>query len=89
MIVNSLEQLQQHRLMHSITKKFPCRVCKKKGFSREHDRKRHEVKCCEKNNVKIADGIVVPLSEEGQDISVKRNLFPTEQLMSGAQVKTR
>ena len=83
LIVESLEELQQHHLSHSTTKKFLCRVCKKKGYTRESDRKQHETKCCKAHNVKIVNGIVVTRdnssSEELQ--SVRKNLFPPEQIV--------
>ena len=83
LIVESLEELQQHRLSHSTTKKFPCRVCKKKGYTRESDRKLHETKCCKAHNVKIVNGIVVTRDDSSEEElqSARKNLFPTEQIV--------
>ena len=94
LIVDSLDKLQQHRLTHSVTKKFPCRVCKKKGYGRLNDCTRHEIKCCETHNVKIVDGIVVQRTGETSEDDletqkVRRNLFPSEQLSSGKGAKPK
>ena len=90
LIVESLETLQQHRLTHSVTKRYPCHVYKKKGYSRLNDQSRHEVKCCEEFNVKIVDGIVVQRTgntsneeDESEKPNVKRNLFPSEEVNLG------
>ena len=88
LIVQSLEELQQHRLSHSTTKKFPCRVCKKKGYTHESDRKQHEGKCCKAHNLKIVNGIVVSRdnSSEEEVQSARKNLFPPEKIV---KLKTR
>ena len=58
---DALEKLKMHKLTHSKTKKFVCRVCKQHGYTRASDRSGHEVKCCDEHKVEIVDGIVVPL----------------------------
>ena len=83
-IFDSLDQLQIHKLTHSRTKKYVCRVCKKHGYTRASDRSGHEVKCCDHHKVEIVDGIVVPLPPphnlpvsapppEPKNVSKKRN----------------
>ena len=59
-VVDSLSKLKQHRLQHSSTKKYPCRVCKVKGYTHADDRFKHECQCCHDHNCKIVNGIVVP-----------------------------
>ena len=94
LIVDSLDKLQQHRLTHSMTKKFPCCVCKKKGYSRLNDCTRHELKCCQNYNVKIVDGIVVQRTgktseDDVEPPNVRHNLFPSEQLASSKGAKPK
>ena len=44
-VFNELEELKQHKLKHSSTKKFHCEYCKVKGYTRLSDLKRHEAEC--------------------------------------------
>ena len=58
---DALDKLKIHKLTHSKTKKFVCRVCKQHGYTRASDRNNHEVRCCDEHKCEIIDGIVVPL----------------------------
>ena len=58
---DALDKLKIHKLTHSKTKKYVCRVCKQHGYTRASDRSNHEVKCCDDHKCEIVDGIVVPL----------------------------
>ena len=58
---DALDKLKIHKLTHSKTKKYVCRVCKQHGYTRASDRSNHEVKCCDEHKCEIVDGIVVPL----------------------------
>ena len=44
-VFEQMEKLQQHKLMHSSTKRFICRFCKVHGYTRSSDRKNHEDEC--------------------------------------------
>ena len=76
-IFTSLALLKMHKLTHSKTKKFPCRVCKQHGYTRAHDRNNHEVKCCDDHRVEIIDGVVVPLPDLTKE-KVTADIFPKE-----------
>ena len=58
---DALDKLKIHKLTHSKTKKFVCRVCKQHGYTRASDRNCHEVKSCDEHKCEIVDGTVVPL----------------------------
>ena len=44
-IFESMELLQQHKIKHSSTKKYVCRYCKVRGYTRTNDRDGHEAEC--------------------------------------------
>ena len=61
---------------------------RKQTYGRLNDHSRHKLKCCEKFNVKIVDGIVVQKTgktseDDVEPLNIRRNLFPSEQLASG------
>ena len=44
-VFDQMERLQQHKLMHSSTKKYICKYCKVHGYTRSSDCKGHEDDC--------------------------------------------
>ena len=44
-VFDQMERLQQHKLMHSSTKKYICKYCKVHGYTRSGDCKGHEDNC--------------------------------------------
>ena len=44
-VFDQMEKLQQHKLVHSSTKKFICKFCKVHGYTRSSDCKGHEDDC--------------------------------------------
>ena len=44
-VFDQMEKLQQHKLMHSSTKRFICKFCKVHGYTRASDCRLHEDEC--------------------------------------------
>ena len=78
---DSLEKLKQHKLNHSSVKKYKCRICKIRGYSRSNDRKDHEETCGIKFQMQVIKGEAVPLKnpevvqKKKSTKSVQKKLF--------------
>ena len=86
-VVNSLVKLKEHRLQHSSTKKYLCRVCKIKGYTHADDRYQHKHQCCHDHNCRIVNSIVVPKDNPENIGQIQAPEINVQKVQTGARKK--
>ena len=78
-VLDTIDQLKEHRLKHSDKKKYICHYCRTRSYTKECDRKNHEENCSTK--LASLEKVSIPKSwaskKGSKKIGPKRKLFST------------